>query len=58
MDSSICNAYVLYSFFPDVMDAWAGKNAYILLSKVGPYKVFYADIARTAPNMELESEVQ
>ncbi|XP_028439585.1 uncharacterized protein LOC114559226 [Perca flavescens] len=41
-----------------VMDAWKGKNPYILLSKVGPYKQFYADIARTAPNMQLESEVQ
>jgi len=40
------------------MDAWAGKDLYILLAKVGPYKVFFADVARTAPNKELESEVK
>ena len=44
--------------FTDVMDAWAGKDVYTLLAKVGPYKLFFHDIARTAPNKELESEVK
>ncbi len=30
---------------------------HVLLSKVGPYKLFSWDIERTGPNKELESEV-
>lgn len=43
--------------FKGLKDALAGKNAHVLLSRMGPYKLFYWDIARTAPNQELESEV-
>ncbi|XP_039655415.1 uncharacterized protein LOC120558467 [Perca fluviatilis] len=39
-----------------VQDAWAGRDAHVLLSKIGAYKLFYWDIKRTGPNMELESE--
>lgn len=48
------------SFFPliDVKDAWAGKEAHVLLSKIGAYKLYYWDINRVGPDMELESEVQ
>lgn len=41
-----------------MQDAWAGQNANVLLSKIGPYKLFYWDIQQAGPNMELESEVQ
>ena len=41
-----------------VKDAWDGLKANVLLSKIGLYKVFYCDIARTAPGLELESEVK
>ncbi|RXN38205.1 sentrin-specific protease 1-like isoform X1 [Labeo rohita] len=40
-----------------VREAWGGKNVYVLLSKIGPFKLFYADILRTAPSQQLESEV-
>ncbi|XP_066502605.1 sentrin-specific protease 1-like isoform X3 [Hoplias malabaricus] len=40
-----------------VQAAWSGKNCYVLLSKVGPYKIFYSDIERFGPEKELESEV-
>ncbi|XP_076833337.1 uncharacterized protein LOC143478249 isoform X1 [Brachyhypopomus gauderio] len=40
-----------------VQEAWSGKNCYVLLSKVGPYKIFYSDIERFCPGKELESEV-
>ncbi|XP_056606892.1 uncharacterized protein LOC130424925 [Triplophysa dalaica] len=40
-----------------VREAWKGKNVNVLLAKIGPFKLFYADIHRTAPTMELESEV-
>ncbi|KAK0145190.1 hypothetical protein N1851_015922 [Merluccius polli] len=40
----------------DVQDAWAGKKVHVLLSKVGAYKIFYWDIYRVGPNMEMESE--
>ncbi|KAJ8359076.1 hypothetical protein SKAU_G00156010 [Synaphobranchus kaupii] len=40
-----------------VKQAWAGKEDYVLLSKIGPYKIFFQDIKRTRPNDELESEV-
>ncbi|XP_073802848.1 uncharacterized protein [Danio rerio] len=37
--------------------AWKGNESHVLLSKVGPYKLFYSDISRLRPGMELESEV-
>ncbi|XP_072562184.1 uncharacterized protein [Paramormyrops kingsleyae] len=40
-----------------VNEAWEGKNVHVLLSRIGPYKIFYWDITRTAPDQELESEV-
>ncbi|XP_077083155.1 sentrin-specific protease 2-like [Siphateles boraxobius] len=40
-----------------VQEAWAGKDVYVLLSRIGPYKIFFKDINKTAPNNELESEV-
>lgn len=45
--------------FSDVNEVWAGKlsNAHVLLSVIGPYKLFCWDIARIAPDNELESEV-
>lgn len=45
--------------FVDVNEVWAGKlqNTHVILSKTGPYKLFCLDIARIAPNQELESEV-
>lgn len=30
---------------------------YVLLSKIGPYKIFFSDIHKTSPGEELESEV-
>ncbi|XP_047225068.1 uncharacterized protein LOC124870433 isoform X2 [Girardinichthys multiradiatus] len=41
----------------DIRKAWDGMTAAVLLSKVGPYKLFYFDIFRTAPGRELESEL-
>ncbi|XP_041855497.1 uncharacterized protein LOC121649029 [Melanotaenia boesemani] len=42
-----------------VNEVWSGKfqNASVILSKIGPYKLFCWDIARLAPSQELESEV-
>ncbi|KAK0134806.1 hypothetical protein N1851_029482 [Merluccius polli] len=40
-----------------VTEAWDGKNVHVLLSRIGPYKLFYWDICRTTPGQELESEV-
>ncbi len=42
----------------DINDAWAGKRAHMLLSRIGPYKLFYWDIGQAGPNQELESEVK
>ena len=39
-------------------DAWDGLKANVLLSKIGPYKIFYWDIGRTGPGLELESELK
>ncbi|XP_032424764.1 sentrin-specific protease 1-like [Xiphophorus hellerii] len=38
---------------------WGGthKDTYVLLSKIGPYKLFSSDFARICPGQELESEV-
>ncbi|KAF4099699.1 hypothetical protein G5714_019825 [Onychostoma macrolepis] len=33
------------------------ETLYVLPSKIGPFKVYFEDIHRTAPNMEVESEV-
>lgn len=41
-----------------VQDAWDGLKASVLLSKIGQYKVFYWDIGRTAPGLEIESDVK
>ncbi|XP_073730957.1 uncharacterized protein [Misgurnus anguillicaudatus] len=40
-----------------IRDAWNGKSFHLLLSRIGPYTFFFWDIARTAPNMELEDLV-
>ena len=40
-----------------VKDAWAGNESHVLVSKIGPYKLYYWDIKQIGPNMELESEV-
>ncbi|MEQ2208184.1 hypothetical protein XENOCAPTIV_029208, partial [Xenoophorus captivus] len=40
-----------------IRKAWDGMTAAVLLSKIGPYKLFYFDIFRTAPGRELESEL-
>ncbi|KAJ8369218.1 hypothetical protein SKAU_G00092460 [Synaphobranchus kaupii] len=32
------------------------KHPHVILAKIGPYKLFYWDIARIGPNKELESE--
>lgn len=34
------------------------KKGYVLLANVGTFKVYFADIHRTAPDIELESEVR
>ncbi|XP_043968986.1 uncharacterized protein LOC122828949 [Gambusia affinis] len=40
----------------DVQDAFTGKNIFVLLSKVNAYKLFYFDINKIGPDMELESQ--
>ncbi|XP_016414882.1 uncharacterized protein LOC107745507 [Sinocyclocheilus rhinocerous] len=40
-----------------IKSAWAGNNSHVLVSKVGPYKLFYPDILQIGPGKELESEV-
>ncbi|XP_057710147.1 uncharacterized protein LOC130927999 [Corythoichthys intestinalis] len=40
-----------------VREAWEGKECHVLLSKIGPYKLYFWDIKRIGPNQELESEV-
>ncbi|MED6283998.1 hypothetical protein CHARACLAT_014846 [Characodon lateralis] len=40
-----------------VKDVWEGKKIYVLVSKIGPYKLFFSDIYNTAPQKEVESEV-
>ncbi|XP_043987593.1 uncharacterized protein LOC122839739 isoform X2 [Gambusia affinis] len=39
-----------------VQDAFTGKNVFVLLSKVNAYKLFYFDINKIGPDMELESQ--
>nr|XP_055038110.1 uncharacterized protein LOC129426027 [Misgurnus anguillicaudatus] len=39
-----------------INSAWAGNDSYVLLWKVGPYKVFYKDL-QIGPGKKLESEV-
>jgi len=39
-------------FSVSVKSGWAGNDSYVLLSRVGPYKLFYKDLW-----IELESEV-
>ena len=57
--SSIATDKLLQFNFADVNELWAGKhlNVHVILTKIGPYKLFCWDIARIAPNQELESEV-
>ncbi|KAI2655936.1 Transcriptional regulatory protein RCO1 [Labeo rohita] len=40
-----------------IKSAWAGNDSVVLLSKVGPHKLFYQDILKFGPRKELESEV-
>ncbi|CAM4685471.1 unnamed protein product [Leuciscus chuanchicus] len=40
-----------------ITDAWRGKNVFVMVSKIGPYKVFFFDLYSTSPGLELESEV-
>ncbi|KAI2645542.1 Gypsy retrotransposon integrase-like protein 1 [Labeo rohita] len=40
-----------------IKSAWAGNDSVVLLSKVGPHKLFYQDILQVGPGKELESEV-
>ena len=49
---------ILYCFILDIRKAWDGTTSAVILSKIGPYKLFYVDIFRTAPGRELESEVK
>lgn len=44
-------------FSVGIKSAWAGNDSHVLLSKVGPYKLFYQDILQIGPGKELESEV-
>lgn len=49
---------LLYIFhFTGVREPWEGKNIYVLLSKLGPFKIFFEDIRKTAPSLPIESEV-
>ena len=56
--SSIVTDKLLLFNFADVNELWAGKhlNVHVILTKIGPYKLFCWDIARIAPNLELESK--
>ena len=40
-----------------MQEDWVGKDAHEILSMIGPYKLYFWDIARIGPNQELESEV-
>ncbi|RXN34375.1 myosin-1 isoform X3 [Labeo rohita] len=40
-----------------VKEIWGGKGLYVLISKIGPFKLFYSDIQRTAPTQYFESEM-
>ncbi|KAJ4939097.1 hypothetical protein JOQ06_028558 [Pogonophryne albipinna] len=53
LTSTTCHSYT----HPVVEDAWAGTGSHVLVSKIGPYKMYYWDIRQIRPNMELESEV-
>ncbi|KAJ4924368.1 hypothetical protein JOQ06_000608 [Pogonophryne albipinna] len=35
----------------------AGNGSHVLVSKIGPYKMYYWDIKQIGPDIELESEV-
>ncbi|KAL0196884.1 hypothetical protein M9458_005424, partial [Cirrhinus mrigala] len=37
-----------------IKSAWAGNDSVVLLSKVGPQKLFYEDILQVSPGKELE----
>ncbi|CAL8283346.1 unnamed protein product [Boreogadus saida] len=36
---------------------WTGKQGEVIWSKIGPYKMFTADLQSLAPGKELESEL-
>ena len=38
-------------------EIWSGQRQGVLWSKIGPYKVFAADLQNLAPGKEVESEV-
>ncbi|KAM9500202.1 uncharacterized protein Hap1MRO34_013107 [Clarias gariepinus] len=40
----------------DLQDAWAGKDTHVILLKVGSYKLYYWNIGRIGPKIELQSE--
>ncbi|XP_057218575.1 uncharacterized protein LOC130571539 [Triplophysa rosa] len=49
IDSEIINRHI--------DEAWAGKKVQVLLSKIGPYKIFYFDIYNISSQKQLECEV-
>ena len=53
-----CHSTTLKPSFIDVKDAWEGEKVYVLLSKIGPFKIFFGDIYNTGPQREFESEVR
>ncbi|XP_041823979.1 uncharacterized protein LOC121628739 isoform X2 [Melanotaenia boesemani] len=55
--SGFLNCTLDPSVVKNVKDAWEGENSGVLVSKIGPYKLFFGDIFNTAPQRELESEI-
>lgn len=54
-----CFFHIYYFFLSiQLFKRHGQEKMYVLLSKIGPYKIFFADINKTAPNNELESEVR
>jgi len=52
-----CTMLLCIFHFTGVREAWEGKNVFVLLSKLGPFKIFFEDIRKTAPSVQIESEV-
>ena len=44
-------------YFSVLADIWSGQRQGVLWSKIGPYKIFSADLQNLAPGKEVESEV-
>lgn len=40
----------------DIKRGWDGDDSYVLLSRMGPYKLFFKDL-QIGPGKELESKV-